>query len=132
MCEYVVVAVNLFVVLFSPAKVQPGVVVGLAVFNNIWQSGKSDPDFCLPLVDFVDGIRRFVAPPTYRFDVFFGEMIENVTDVEVLFDRGPKELKAGVASEFFNLETEIRARLVRFGFRNCFRLILATPKSTPS
>ena len=53
----VVAVVNLFVVLFSPAKVQPGVVVGLAVFNNIWQSGKSDPDFCLSLVDFVDGIR---------------------------------------------------------------------------
>ena len=77
----VVVAVNLFVVLFSPAKVQPGVVVGFTVFNNIWQPCKSDPDFCLPLVDFVDGIRRFVAPPTYRFDVFFGEMIEDVTDV---------------------------------------------------
>ena len=33
-------------------------------------------------------------------------MIEDVTDVEVLFDWGPKELEAGVASEFLDLETE--------------------------
>ena len=96
----------LFVVLFSSAKVEASVVAALAVFNNIWQPCKADSNFRLSFVDFVDGIRRFVAPPTYRFDVFFGQMIENVAYVEVLFDRSSKKLEAGVASEFLNLETK--------------------------
>ncbi len=110
----------MLVVLFSSAEIEAGIVVAFTVFNNVWQPCKSDSDLGLSFIDFVDSVWRFVAPSAYRFYVFFCQMVEHVTDIEVLFDGGSKELEASIAGKFFNLKTEnTKTILVKTVIKDC-------------
>ena len=95
-------------VFLPSAEVQPRVVVAAAAVTvvAVWQPRKSDPDFWLPGVDLVDGVWCLVTPPGDGLDVLLCQMVEDLTDVQVLLHGRAEELEAGVARELLDLEAE--------------------------